>query len=376
MYQRTVSQLIRADNISFRYKFPYCGEVGYNMTVSPPQPIMSEREPFRPSTFPISQYQQITNKLLGNFPTLKIETDLLSKPELESILSSIFPTKTEIFQPDSKKRLTGLVRIPDVVRLKSFQQPGKLQYSQKNLLSVIEMKFPGDTLSPAQQLAYQRIAGDPGNLRLLETKQCEIGDKKKWREWVRANVSEPVYRPVGQVMSLASRASAEKHKLLIGQIDAEHALAIRLLTSQPSASGPQLSATPKNVSSIENRRAMAGIELTLAAPFVAVGAAMMAIAATPVAAASEGSALVAHAGGQAVRIAPLLNISPKELITGILGAGAASPAFATANDLPASTTGNQTSTIQIEQWNTYQRHQSTTLQNYVIWENLPEKLHD
>jgi len=58
MYQRTVALMIRADNELFEYRWPYCAEVGYDMTRTPPAPIMSKRQPHRPSSFPLSQYKR------------------------------------------------------------------------------------------------------------------------------------------------------------------------------------------------------------------------------------------------------------------------------------------------------------------------------
>ncbi len=38
MYQRTVALLVRADNEMFEYRWPYCAEVGYDMTKAPRPP--------------------------------------------------------------------------------------------------------------------------------------------------------------------------------------------------------------------------------------------------------------------------------------------------------------------------------------------------
>lgn len=239
MYQRTVSQLVRCDNEAFKYHFPYCGEVGFDMSKSPPQPIMSKREPHRPSSFPLSQYQQLRNRHFEQLASMRVETDLLSKTDLEQLLSPTPSTSDGALWIDGQKKPPGLLRIPDVLRLRSFGNPGMSQYSQGNLASVIEMKFPGDRLTRDQQTAYADIAGGYQKLRLLETRNCDSSDKQKWREWVRSSASEPVYRPVAQVTSLASRAAAARHKLLVGRIDAEHAAARLRLENQFIALGRQ-----------------------------------------------------------------------------------------------------------------------------------------
>lgn len=382
MYQRTVSQLVRCDNEAFKYHFPYCGEVGFDMSKSPPQPIMSKREPHRPSSFPLSQYQQLRNRHFEQLASMRVETDLLSKTDLEQRLSPTPSTSDGALWIDGQKNPRGLLRIPDVLRLRSFGNPSEAQYSQNNLVSVIEMKFPGDSLSPVQQLAYQRIAGDSTKLRLLETKNCDSSDKKKWREWVRSSASEPVYRPVAQVTSLASRAAAARHKLLVGRIDAEHAAARLRLESQFIALGtPVMTAAPdERAIQAENRRAVAGIELTLAAPFVAIGAAMTSMAAAPATAAAEATALVANAGGHSIRFKPFISAVTKRLLAGAGGGtGAAMPAFAHPNSGASHSTlfaDEQEAQARWTEWNQRQQHQQTTIHNYVFWEDAPETYHE
>lgn len=381
MYQRTVSQLVRCDNEAFRYHFPYCGEVGFDMSKSPPQPIMSKREPHRPSNFPLSQYQQLRHRHFEQLTSMRIETDLLSKTDLEEILSPTSLTSDGALGIDRQKNPRGLLRIPDVLRLRAFGNPSKSQYSQSNLTSVIEMKFPGDRLARDQQIAYEDIAGDYQKLRLLETKNCDSSDKQKWREWVRSSVSEPVYRPVEQVVSLASRAAAARHKLLVGRIDAEHAAARLKLETQFVAPGtPVMTATPdQRAIQAQNQRAVAGIEMTLAAPFVAIGAAMVSMAAAPATATAEATALVANAGGHSIRFKPFITAAKRVLAGGITGAGTAMPAFAHANTMPSAPSlfaDDQDTQARWAEWNERQQHQQTTLQNYVFWEDVPEANHE
>jgi hypothetical protein len=281
---------------------------------------------------------------------------------------------------DGQKNPRGLLRIPDVLRLRTFGNPGKPQYSQGNLVSVIEMKFPGDSLSPVQKLAYQRIAGDTTKLRLLETKTCDSSNKQKWREWVRATESEPVYKPVAQVTSLASRASAARHKLLVGHIDAEHEAArIRLETQLAAPGMPTMIATPdERALQAQNQRAVAGIEMTLAAPFIAVGAAMASITAAP-ATATKTTALVANAGGHSIRFKPFIAAAKRILAGGALGTGSAMPAFAqpgAASSPSLLSIEDQETSARWAEWNQRQQHQHTTVQNYVFWEDVPEVNHE
>lgn len=382
MYQRTVSQLVRCDNEAFKYHFPYCGEVGFDMSKSPPQPIMSKREPHRPSSFPLSQYQQLRNRHFEQLASMRVETDLLSKTDLEQLLSPTPSTSDGALWIDGQKKPPGLLRIPDVLRLRSFGNPGMSQYSQGNLASVIEMKFPGDRLTRDQQTAYADIAGGYQKLRLLETMNCDSSDKQKWREWVRSSASEPVYRPVAQVTSLASRAAAARHKLLVGRIDAEHAAARLRLENQFIALGtPVMTAAPdERAIQAENRRAVAGIEITLAAPFVAIGAAMTSVAVAPTTAAVEATALVANAGGHSIRFKPFITAVTKRLLAGAgVGTGAAMPAFAHPNTEPSHSTllaDEQEAQARWTEWNQRQQHQQTTIHNYVFWEDAPETYYE
>ncbi|MFK0036263.1 type VI immunity family protein [Pseudomonas monteilii] len=179
MYQRRVSTWVRLDNENFAYRFPYCGEVGFNMSHRPPSPVMSKDEPFRPSTFPLSKYSLMKNRLLDGVSALLVEVDLLDKVELENVLSWTLEEDGKKVEVDPRivrilkgGKVKGLLRIPDVLRLKVYDNPGEAQYSQANLKSVIEMKFPGDVLSPAQQEAYEIIAG-PAGLGVQHTYQWE-----------------------------------------------------------------------------------------------------------------------------------------------------------------------------------------------------------
>ncbi|WP_124399421.1 VRR-NUC domain-containing protein [Pseudomonas synxantha] len=313
---------------------------------------------------------------------MRVETDLLSKTDLEQMLSLAPSTSDGALRIDRQRSPRGLLRIPDVLRLRSFGNPSKAQYSQSNLASVIEMKFPGDRLARDQQTAYEDIAGDYQKLRLLETKNCESSDKQKWREWVRASVSEPVYKPVEQVINLPSRAAAARHKLLVGRIDTEHAAArLRLETQLVAPGTPVVTAAPdERAIQAQNRRAVAGIEMTLAAPFVAIGAAMVSMAAAPATATAEATALVANAGGHSIRFKPFITAATKRILTGgSLGAGAAMPAFAQTNtassDSPFFDDDQDTQACWAE-WNQRQQHQQTTIQNYVFWEDVPEASHE
>ena len=64
---------------------------------------------------------------------------------------------------------TGLIRRPDVVIVKDASKPP----TQDNIKQIVEMKFPPDTLSEAQEQAYIKIAGDEKKLAKLEPGDCD-----------------------------------------------------------------------------------------------------------------------------------------------------------------------------------------------------------
>lgn len=288
MYQRVVTQLIRLDCKFFDYHFPYAGEVGYDMTQSPPAPIMSQRQPNRPSSFPLSQYRAIKQEHLAQMfqGWLAVEKELMTLEELEDTLKP----NARSTRPQPVIDGKGLIRIPDVVRVKNFAMGGGVaQFSQGNLHMVIEVKFKGDTLSIEQQRAYEEIAGNPNNFRLLNSETCD-GRKSRTREWIRASSKEPVYVPVSKAMKLAAQrrnglAFIPEYQLLVQQIDEEHEEVRRTITPQPVPAGtPQMTAAPsaeeQRLRDASAARARAGIEMTLAAPFVA--AAGVAVTASPI----------------------------------------------------------------------------------------------
>jgi hypothetical protein len=302
MYQRVVTQLIRLDCDFFNYAFPYAGEVGYDMTQAPPAPIMSRKESHRPSQFPLSQYRAIKEGFLQKpfAPWLEVDKELLSLGELEEGLTP----EDRADQPRPFQGGKGMFRIPDVIRMINFTLSGKPQFSQPNIYNVIEIKFAGDRLREEQVRDYRKIAGNRNNFRLLQTNMCD-GSERRTREWVRAAAKEPVYMPVGKAMERAARrrngmAIIPEYELLVDAIDREHQEVRRVITpggDLPKKAPPwrcsvdppkeetttYLSAGPSVEEEArrrrENERRVAGLELTLMAPFVVAAGATIAIGA-------------------------------------------------------------------------------------------------
>lgn len=378
MYQRTVALMIRADNELFEYRWPYCAEVGYDMTKTPPAPIMSRKHSHRPSSFPLSQYKRISSRQFPQYSSVEVVVDILGLDELEEMIPVPLPPDAEngIWQ-DIQAVQQRPLRIPDVVRVIDHTLGGEPQYSQPNLAGVIEMKFGRDALSTEQKAAYEDIAGKSDRFRLLNTDRCDRADRRQRREWMTAAQREPVYKPVSQVMSLPSRASADPHGLVVGLIDAEHQAARQVLEVNPPPPGtPKMSAGPDaREANGRAAQARAQIELSLAVPFLTVGAAGIGAGMATVfggSAAIPGSTLTASAGPRVVHYGRLVGWG--RLIGGAGSAGAA-VAYAQSEDGSSAPVLNpklQRQWQAYQEWEASQRHQPRTEQLYLFWPDAPE----
>lgn len=374
MYQRTVALMIRADNELFEYRWPYCAEVGYDMTKTPPAPIMSKKQPHRPSSFPLSQYKRISSRQFPQYSSVEVVVDLLGLDELEAMVPvPLLPDVEEGIWQDIHVRKDSPLRIPDVVRVINHTLGGAPQYSQPNLASVIEMKFGTDSLTKEQKFAYEYIAGHSEKFRLLHTERCNRADRRARREWMSAAQSEPVYKPVSQVMSLPSRASADPHGLVVGLIDAEHQAARRVLEVRPRPTGtPVMTAgAAMREADAHAARVRAQIELSLAGPFVFVGAAGVVAGMASLAGSNavlSGSTLTARAGPRVVHF--------RRLVTwGGASTGGAAVAYAQSVDgssEPVPSPERQRQWDAYQEWGASQHGQPRTEQLYLFWADLPE----
>lgn len=276
IFQRVVSLWIREEAKFANYKWPWVAEVGYDMTTDPPSPIMSRREPFRVSEFPLSQYSRIRSQSAFNSlpinSAVEVNKALTGKSELEDEL------------PHPTQRRTGLMRIPDVIALDNFMMGnGAAKFSQGNLSTVIEIKFPNDKLWRDQQIAYQLVAGDPNNFRLMKTNRCDRRRRRKWEDEVN-NMREPAYvsvrESVQQNQGMMRRLS-RPYELIISLIEAENLEVKRLYDSatrlraeyehRQRYGNAVMTAAPSAAERArmeqQRQRAIARLEMTLAAPF-------------------------------------------------------------------------------------------------------------
>lgn len=250
-YQRQVTQSIRDDAKAMDYKFLYCGEVGYNMLNDPPTPLMSKTESFRPSEFPLAHYRSIYQEYrnlnnLGDpvgsylFQHIGFEmfNPLVTKTALENTLTfyptdnsvkNTYRTLNPIVAKDRFPNGRGLFRIPDVIRKKDWFLLGKEGYHPNNLDMVIEVKFPGDSLSEAQRKAYIVIAGnDATKFRLMTIELCKWRRRggKEEEEMMEKTKADPRFESIKATNS----ANVNMRLKLEEQIKAEYETMSKLIT--------------------------------------------------------------------------------------------------------------------------------------------------
>ncbi|MCR6480954.1 hypothetical protein NU688_32690 [Variovorax sp. ZS18.2.2] len=306
MYQRTVTQWIRMDGAFFNWHFPYYGEVGFDMTRSPPQAIMSMKEPDRPSRMPLSQYEYLVDNysllrklhgqgsvgLMDLILTKQYLEDNLAPEDFERVNQMVEIARTNYIgekkvtldeRIKGRRKIRGLLRIPDVIRVHDWSITGTARFAPGNLAFVIEMKFGEDRLSERQARDYLRIAsGDKLKFRLLSTSVCKVESRRR-REWLeKARNTEPVFKsvrvsgPPVTTRLMALQDSAAEWALLVYEIEQEHGKVRRILEPPPLPAGtPVMRAwDPAEDRRIQEqkRRGVASIELALNAPLAAAAA--------------------------------------------------------------------------------------------------------
>lgn len=303
IFQRVVSLWIRQEARFANYHWPWVAEVGYDMTTDPPSPIMSRKDPERVSEFPLSQYSRIRSRMdsglssqlpeLMNSSVIEITKPLSGKSELEHEL--IHPTQ----------RRAGLMRIPDVIALDNFMMAnGAAKFSQGNLSTVIEIKFPNDTLWRDQKDAYELIAGGPYKFRLMRTDRCNRRRRREWEEEVN-QMREPAFVSVRdrvqQNSGMMNRLS-RPYDLIISLIEAENLEVKRLFDSATRLraayeqsqryGGHVMTAAPSAAEQArmeqQRQRARSQMEMVLAGP---LAVAALGTAAVPLLAGGSGAAV-------------------------------------------------------------------------------------
>jgi VRR-NUC domain len=137
--QACVAETLKEVDKQLDYKSPYKQEINYDMTKSPPAPIMDKDVPTKGHSWLSGWIEKYFGK-----------SDDPNAPQMP-------------FRPG-----TGQIRRPDVVIVNDPTKPP----TQDNIKQIVEMKFPPDTLSERQKKAYEDIAGDPRGLKKLEPDDC------------------------------------------------------------------------------------------------------------------------------------------------------------------------------------------------------------
>lgn len=138
--QQCVSGRLKTADALSASQSPYKAEVNYDMSREPPAPIM--------------------------------DSGIVTKAHdyLPGWIQKYWPGGLDGYKPG-----VGNIRRPDVVVVKDPSLPP----TQDNLKSVVEVKFPGDTLSDAQKAAYEQIAGDPAKVAVLGPDKCQCGGESQ-----------------------------------------------------------------------------------------------------------------------------------------------------------------------------------------------------
>jgi hypothetical protein len=134
--QGCVVERMKALDKLLDHRSPYKQEINYDMTKTPPAPIMD------------SSIATKGHDWLPGWIKKYWDSDPLHPPGYTAG--------------------NGLIRRPDVVIVNDPTKPP----TQDNIKQIIEMKFPPDAISPQQKLAYEEIAGDKSKFRTLKPGDC------------------------------------------------------------------------------------------------------------------------------------------------------------------------------------------------------------
>jgi hypothetical protein len=135
--QSCVAGHMKALDETLLHRSPYKQEVNYDMSQSPPSPIMDR------------------------------EIDTKGHDWLKGWIKKYWGTKPEHQVPYVPR--IGNIRRPDVIIVKDPTKPP----TQDNIKQIVEMKFPPDSLSDDQRLDYETIAGDERKLISIEPRDCD-----------------------------------------------------------------------------------------------------------------------------------------------------------------------------------------------------------
>jgi len=135
--QQCVSRNLRDVDSAMSWQSPYKSEVNFDMTQTPPAPIMRSASPTE------------------------------AHPYLPGWIAKHWPGGLDAYPSGS-----NAVRRPDVVIVKD----GSLPPTQDNIKGVVEIKFPPQTKDPEQDDDYARIAGARDKVATMGPGDCDCSD--------------------------------------------------------------------------------------------------------------------------------------------------------------------------------------------------------
>lgn len=148
--QQCVSGRLKAADAISDHRSSYKAEVNYDMSRDPPAPIM--------------------------------DSGVVTKTHdyLPGWIQKYWPGGLGGYTPS-----VGNIRRPDIVIVNDPSLPP----TQDNLKSVVEIKFPGDTLTRTQRDAYAQIAGDSSKVSVIGPDECDCDRGKTEQPSGRSAVS-------------------------------------------------------------------------------------------------------------------------------------------------------------------------------------------
>ncbi|WP_278493178.1 VRR-NUC domain-containing protein [Acinetobacter gyllenbergii] len=138
LHQSCVSERLRELDKFMRHQSPYKPEVTYDMTTSPPEPIMSKRLLTKVHEYVPAWIRKYWEKEKG-YPYEKGQ---------------------------------NLTKRPDVIIVKDLSKPP----TQENIKNVVEIKFGNDVYGRDQEKSYTEIAGDANKVKVLTPEECDCGN--------------------------------------------------------------------------------------------------------------------------------------------------------------------------------------------------------
>jgi hypothetical protein len=136
--QHCATTALRSGDAAAGYNSVAKAEVPYNMTTTPPTPMMHRDGNGALTTQPSGHWQTQAGQIPG-------------------------------FRPGQ-----GMVRIPDVVLVNNPAVPPV----QSNIRRIVDMKFPGDSWGPGQEQAYKEIAG-AAPVDEMNEQSCGCAERKR-----------------------------------------------------------------------------------------------------------------------------------------------------------------------------------------------------